>query len=368
MNVTAGLSDVAVERSTSGHAFTSGLQTCGSVWICPICSFKIRMKRAIELAVAIAVHKAAGGSVLLLTLTTQHSHGEPLEVVWDAVQDCWAYVTSHSRYRKLKAHHNLGFVRTVEVMHGVNGWHPHIHALLFVDGTVGPFDRRDEYNEIARVFHDLWVFRMRKKYKRDVRSSVGVDLRPVKADDADGVGTYCTKAGYEVAMADGKEGRTRTSRHPFAIAYDAVETGNVADIKLFRDWIEGSHDRKMWSWSQGLRKQLGLDAEKTDEELANEAEETIGRICTVSKQLWRQIACTRYGLRSAFLATLDQGPDGIDEAVALLMVHGLAVTVETRSPGDPPRLAGSGEQRETPAPTTTTTTTTNQPSKETTSV
>ena len=196
------------------------------------------------------------------------------------------------------------------------------------------------------------------------QSSVGVDLRPVKADDADGVGMYCTKAGYEVAMADGKEGRTRTSRHPFAIAYDAVETGDTAAIALFRDWIEGSHDRKMWSWSQGLRKQLGLAAEKSDEELANEAEETIGRVCTVSKKLWRQIARTRYGLRAAFLTALDQGPDGLDEAVALLLMHGLDVTVQTRSPGDPPRLADSGEPRETPAPTTSA----NQPSKETSSV
>jgi len=28
-------------------------------------------------------------------------------------------------------------------------------------------------------------------------------------------------------MADGKEGRTRTSRHPFAIAYDAVDVASV---------------------------------------------------------------------------------------------------------------------------------------------
>ena len=90
VNVTAGLTEVAVERSADGHAFTSGLQTCGSVWICPICSFKIRMKRAIELAVAIAVHKGRGGSVLLLTLTTQHSHGEPLRLVWDTTQEVWA--------------------------------------------------------------------------------------------------------------------------------------------------------------------------------------------------------------------------------------------------------------------------------------
>ena len=216
-----------MEHHPKGYAYTTGLQTCKSVWACPICSFKIRTKRAIEIAVAIAVHKAKGGSVMLLTLTTQHSFGESLDEVWDQVQECWSYIIKHYRYTQLRKKLGLAFIRTIEVMHGINGWHPHLHVLLFSDVPIDPFDTRDQYHEIARIFHDLWVQRMKEKYGRDVRSSYGVDLRMVKADDAKGVGTYCTKAGYEVAMADGKEGRTRTSRHPFAIAYDAVETGDT---------------------------------------------------------------------------------------------------------------------------------------------
>ncbi len=94
-----GLADVAVEHHSDGYAFTSGLQTCGSAWSCPICSFKIRVKRSAEIALAIAGHRAIGGTVLLLTLTTQHSTGELLDDVWSAVQDAWGYITAHSRYR-----------------------------------------------------------------------------------------------------------------------------------------------------------------------------------------------------------------------------------------------------------------------------
>ena len=216
------------------------------------------MKRAAELAVAIATHQARGGTVLLLTLTTQHSFGELLDEVWSAVQESWAYMTGHYRYRKLRDRLGIGFVRAVEVMHGYNGWHPHLHVLLFVDTPVDPFDNRDDYVEIARTFHDLWVKRMAERHCRDVRSSYGVDLQVVKGDGAEGVGMYCTKAGFEVALADGKVGRTSTSRHPFAIAYDAVETGDMADINLFREWVKGSHGRRMWSWSKGLRDRLGL--------------------------------------------------------------------------------------------------------------
>ncbi len=329
----------------------------------PDLSFKIRTNRAIEIAVAIAVHHAKGGSVLLLTLTTQHSFGESFDEVWEQVQETWSWIIKHYRYRQLRKKLGLAFIRTIEVMHGLNGWHPHLHILLFSDVPIDPFDTRDQYHEIARIFHDLWVKHMRDEYGRDVRSSYGVDLRMVKADDAAGVGTYCTKAGYEVAMADGKEGRTRTSRHPFAIAYDAVETGDTASIALFQEWIKGSHGRHMWSWSDGLREASGLGREKSDEELADESDETVGRVCTISKKLWRQIIVTRYGLRAMFLTALDQGRTGLDQAIGLLLDHGLGVRVEMRSPGDPPRLRATGEPREAPAAETAT-----QPMKEETCV
>jgi len=330
-----GVADVAVEHHSDGYAFTSGLQTCGSIWACPICSYKIRVKRAAEIATAIARHRANGGTVLLLTLTTQHSFGEALDDVWSAVQGAWQYITSHSRYRALRDRLGIGFVRTVEVMFGVNGWHPHLHVLLFIDTPVDPFDTPDEYREIAQVFHDLWVRRMETKHARDVRSSVGVDLRPVKDDGADGVGMYCTKAGYEVALADGKAGRTSTSRHPFAIAHDAVETGDVAEIKLFREWVRSSHGRRMWTWSQGLRQKLRLGVEKSDEELAAEAEISVERICTISPTLWKAIIATRIGLRSRFLAVLDGGPGSVMAGIELLASYGLQVVIETRSDGAP---------------------------------
>ncbi len=351
VNLRAGLHDVAVDRHPDGYAYTSGLQTCGSVWACPICSFKIRTKRAIELASAIAVHTARGGSVYLLTLTTQHTWGEALDLVWSDVQDVWAYITSHYRYRKLKDELGMGFVRTIEVMHGFNGWHPHLHVLLFIDEHVDRFDDAETYDRIACTFHDLWVNRMCEHHGRDVKSSYGVDLRPVKDDGAEGVGMYCTKAGYEVAMADGKAGRSETSRHPFAIAFDATETGDMADINLFREWVRGSHGRHMWSWSKGLRQKLGLADEKTDEELAAEADEVIERVCTISPLLWKAIVRTRIGLRAQFLTVLDNGGHHLDEAIELLASYNVGVVVETRSsgpPGEPsraPRLRAPDEPR-----------------------
>ena len=53
-----------------GTAHYSGLQTCGSVWSCPICAAKITERRRLEVQDAINQHRQAGGEVQLLTLTT----------------------------------------------------------------------------------------------------------------------------------------------------------------------------------------------------------------------------------------------------------------------------------------------------------
>ena len=53
-----------------GTAHYSGLQTCGSVWSCPICAAKITERRRLEVQDAINQHRQAGDEVQLLTLTT----------------------------------------------------------------------------------------------------------------------------------------------------------------------------------------------------------------------------------------------------------------------------------------------------------
>ena len=62
--------DVQVWKSKEhGTASYGGLQTCGSVWACPVCSAKIAERRRVELLDAMELHKAQGGAVYLLTTT-----------------------------------------------------------------------------------------------------------------------------------------------------------------------------------------------------------------------------------------------------------------------------------------------------------
>ena len=72
-------SDVQVWKSKAhGTASYKGLQTCSSVWACPVCSAKIAERRRVELIDSMEMHKAQGGTVSLLTLTTPHQRGDVL--------------------------------------------------------------------------------------------------------------------------------------------------------------------------------------------------------------------------------------------------------------------------------------------------
>lgn len=64
---------VEVFRSTKhNRAHYGGLQTCSSVWACPVCAAKIAERRRQELLALINAHRASGGVVYLITI---NSHG-----------------------------------------------------------------------------------------------------------------------------------------------------------------------------------------------------------------------------------------------------------------------------------------------------
>ena len=72
--------DVQVWKSKKHKtASYGGLQTCGSVWVCPVCGAKVVERRRGEIQQAMAQHRACGGEVHLLTLTAPHTRFDVLE-------------------------------------------------------------------------------------------------------------------------------------------------------------------------------------------------------------------------------------------------------------------------------------------------
>ncbi|MEM7272739.1 MAG: hypothetical protein AAF547_06645 [Actinomycetota bacterium] len=325
-------------KKTGGRAYASGVQTCGSVWACSWCSYKIRVKRAADIAFGVTTHLDTGGGVLHAVFTAPHRDGEDLDEFWRILSDVWQHVTSGRAWQQFKERFGLvGFIRSAEATHGHNGWHPHLHVLLFVDRPMSPVENEHAFYQLRRTLRDRWCRRMADKHGRTVSTEHGITVDPVKPDDANGSGSYVTKVGYELAMTNTKIGRDEGQRTPFAIAHDAATTGDMRDIRLWREWVQASHRKNSISWSNGLREHFGLADERSDEELASEdaGGETV---VEVDRDLWRKITARRDGTRARFLAAFesyDHPALAVAAAVRLLDRLGLQVELDEQARSSP---------------------------------
>jgi hypothetical protein len=126
-----GASGVVVRRLPDGRAAYSGLYRCGDFWRCPSCRVTLGIRRARQIETALRAHVDAGGSALLATYTVPHDRDESLPVVLARLAGTWRRYAK-SALRDVLGRHYVGNVRSLEVTHGVHGWHPHYHALLFI--------------------------------------------------------------------------------------------------------------------------------------------------------------------------------------------------------------------------------------------
>ena len=123
----------------AGVAHYAGLTTCGSIWACPVCSAKIRAGRAEEIAAGAASWDQAGNSIYMITLTAPHDMGMKLSALLPVIADSFRAVISGRAWLKVKAAAEVaGTIRSVEITHGANGWHPHLHVLVFAGGIPAP--------------------------------------------------------------------------------------------------------------------------------------------------------------------------------------------------------------------------------------
>lgn len=290
----------------------AGLSTCGSVWSCPVCAAKVAAGRAADLSVILTKVHTVGGCGYMVTLTVRHDRTTRLARLWDAVSAAWGRVTSGGQWRKESAG-LLGWCKITETTHSPsNGWHVHAHALLTWDHDVDEVAAQ----ETAWRMWRRWDAQLR----RDGLSSSlahGVKADRVRPGDA-GLAEYFVKISRELTSSYAKS--SRSGRSPFAIARDAVETGNWADVALWREWEQVSLGRQQMTWSQGerdLRRFAGL-RDRCDEEIA--ADDAGGQdLVAVDGSGWAEIADTDES--DELHAVLDR--DGIDGACAWLDARGI---------------------------------------------
>lgn len=288
---------VAARVSTEHGGGFAGLSTCGSPWVCPLCSRRIAMQRAAEVARAIDWAEDQGGMALHLVLTVQHHRGHRLTEVWDANSAGWKRVANGAGWQQFKTRHGvLGNIRAIETEIGDEfGWHVHSHVLLLLDRPVS----QDTADAIGEWIWRKWDKGLRKKgfsslrriYDERAGKFVDVGVSVTRATDREHVhalGGYFSKMAFELTHGQQKHGREKvgTGRHrsPFQLLGELVaqldpSTGELkdgydpdafaADLALWHEWERGSWRREQMPWSKGLKARIGIK-DVTDEEAAEE--------------------------------------------------------------------------------------------------
>jgi len=273
----------AVEYGTCQYA---GLQTCGSVWTCPVCAAKIAERRRAEVLAAMESHKASGGTVLLLTLTTPHQRGDDLGELLarqaKAVKSFWADKT----VRKVREDMGtIGQIRALEVTHGRrsphnNGWHPHYHLLMFCGSGADSAQLKD------------WSVRLYLRWAACcVRAGLGEPSfeHGLKLHDGSKAAAYASKWGLEDEITKGHTKRAIHGETPFDLLRSVLaDKADKQAAALFQEFAIQFKGKRQLHWSQGLKARFAI-GEQSDEEISNHAEESAVLMGLITVDQWRDV-------------------------------------------------------------------------------
>lgn len=295
-----------------GSAHYSGLIKCGSVWTCPICANKIAAERMDQIHKVIARSRTIP---VLITYTIQHTRtGDKsrLKKTLGDLKKALRYLRQGSARKRFNSRFGVrGYVRSIEIRHGRNGWHPHSHELLLIDPGAGSVDTEEIKRQIESRYN-RYLDRQgytTNRFTVDVRTDV--DAEQMVAD-------YLTKSAVEVTAGQEKEGAGSLSPFQLLDAYD--QTGDRKYADLYREYAAATKGRNWITWSQGLKKEYEID-DLTDEEIAEreEAAEQAETLIALSRDEWLMVLAK--DMRAEIISVASQGDRGL--LIAFLVDAGI---------------------------------------------
>lgn len=243
-----GVDVVRTERGTEYE----GVLTCDSRWHCPICAAKLceHSRRELQHGMTLAIRD--GGAAYLLTFTFPHDRTLPLGEAVEKMQDAQRRMKGTRAYKKIMAD-TLGSVKALEVTYGANGWHPHVHMLVFV-----PRGRDARFDDVR----GLWAAAVERVGLGKINEH-GFDWR-----GGDYAAEYVAKFGHEASaprwsasheLTKGhvKQGQRMKGCTPFGLLRRYLD-GDTQAGALFVEYAREFKGKAQLFWSPRLRAKLDL--------------------------------------------------------------------------------------------------------------
>ena len=296
-------------------AHFKGVMVCGAVWLCAVCGSKISERRRAELETAIALWKAEGGEVWMVTYTFSHGRHDVLGETLDKLAKARRRMKQGMAYDAIRQDFGMvGTVQAFEITHGpAHGWHPHIHELVFVRSG-------GDRGELRARLYEKWRRACVRSGLGEPSWEHGLDVR----DGADKAGYMAKgvawKLEHEMTKGHIKDGRGK-NRSPGQLlecsADPLADPGHRAEARrLWLDYAAAMKGKQQLRWTPGLKSRFAVP-DLTDEELAAQVEEDAVLLARISLADWHVIA--RHRLQASVLALAEAG--GADAIEALLSAH-----------------------------------------------
>lgn len=278
----------SIHRRESRARF-AGLQTCGSVWHCPVCSHIISERRRVELNEALSQARSLELIPVLITLTFSHKLGEPLPDLLKAMKNAKKHFHMSRTYRNFKPR-IAGTITATEITKGENGWHPHFHILMFLRG--------DLYAAMSDNFTEALAQQWRSSLEKFGRFG---NHRSFDFQMGDAAGQYVAKwgVGEELTLGEKKSGK---GLHPFQLL--EASKHDKSATAAFMEYALAFKGSRQLLWSPGLKDLLSVDVLDDDtisEQMPDNQDEWL---MTIRRDDWNE---QRHRGRSKILDAAEAG-------------------------------------------------------------
>jgi hypothetical protein len=310
------------KSNTYGKVSISNVQTCGSVWHCPVCAAKITERRRVEMETAINAHKAAGGSISFVTRTVPHTNKLSLLNFRDSFRLSDKFMKESRTYKNMLPRFQCsGNIKAFELTVGeFNGWHLHVHEVFFHDAAAFEglaLEANPAYvaflNDFEQTYFDIWHDAAVKAGFYSPSRKHGLQIQ-----NGDFAAEYIAKWGVE-PQSKWNSSTELTKAHvkssfkgftPWELIRFYRDTENEQLIPIIQEYAHTMHSQQQLIWSKGLKKKYEIK-DMTDEQISDEIEDDAEKIGVLSPVQWQFIV--KNDLRAEFFTMAAEGWDVLTE-------------------------------------------------------
>ena len=297
------LSDVDINLNYNRDGFPSvrfGKTIHCKSCCCPVCSSYLMHKRSDQIRQAIYLHKKCGdGEILHLTFTFSHCKDDSLADSLDRFTKAFNSFNDGKSCRSFRRIRDsifcVGYIRSLEVTYGRNGWHPHFHVLYFVKKSAMQSHFGSDYiSAFESSVSKLWLSVLSR------HGLSGLDDVALRVQGGINVKNYLTKMPLELSGISNKRGRSGS--FTFWNLVDSCRSD------LVREYYHAMKGRAIIRFSKGLKSRFFIDS---NDDTAYYPDDPI-KIATAEKNWFRREILRHSRREFAIVYYILRGdPDGL---------------------------------------------------------